>query len=213
MIISDFLISIVLFIILLFIYLKINNHDFLYNLIKITLILNFSTFYFYLIITKTFDIKLHLPIHLCYLTELGILISLILKTKRFYPILALNSLGGGITGLTNSNLMEGSSLIEYVHLYLSHFNLLLFFIIIFKEKLFISKINFIKSIILNALFFFGAIIFNYFFKSNYWFTNNKPPGENLTIILPDWPYYLLGLIIIGMISYFLTFKLLYKNKT
>tara|TARA_B100001540_G_C15645749_1_gene568763 strand:- start:217 stop:864 length:648 start_codon:yes stop_codon:yes gene_type:complete len=209
---SHFFISGILSIILLLIYFNIKNHKSLYNLLKITLIVNFSTFYLSLFYLDIFDYKIHLPIHLCYLTELGILISLILKIKNFYPLLALNSLGGGITGFTNSNLMKNAHFIEHTHLYLSHFNLLFFFVIVYKEKLFISKHNFIKSIILNGLLFFIAFIFNYFFNSNYWFTRHRPPGMNLTNLLPEWPYYLLGLIIIGLGSYYLTFRLLYKNK-
>ena len=66
-------------------------------------------------INNTFDFRTHLPIHLCYITELGIVISFILKNKTFYPVLALNSLGGGISGLTNSNLVVSSYWIEFFH--------------------------------------------------------------------------------------------------
>ena len=126
--------------------------------------------------------------------------------------MALNSLGGGITGFTNSNLLADSMLIEYTHLYLSHFNLLVFAIIVYKDKLVISNKNYIQSIALNGLLFIFILFFNANFNSNYWFTQYKPPGINLTNLLPAWPYYLLVLIMIGFISYYLTFKLFLKNK-
>ena len=111
------------------------------------------------------------------------------------PWLILNSLGGGITGFTNSNLGQDVHIIEYIHLYLSHFNLLLFSIIMFKKKFIINKIDFYKSIIINASIFFLIIWLNNLIGSNYWFTIDKPPGTNLTNILPDWPGYLIVMIL------------------
>jgi len=213
MIISNhFVISGFLSCILFLFYSKVTNTEKLYNLLTLLLVLNFLSFNIYLFSTGNFDYKIHLPLHLCYLAELGILISILFKNKKLYPWLALNSLGGGITGFTNSNLLPDSMFIEYTHLYLGHFNLLLFSIIVYKDKLIISKKNYVQSIALNGLLFILILFFNEIFNSNYWFTNYKPPGSNLTNLLPVWPSYLLVLIIIGFISYYLTFKLFLKNK-
>ena len=209
---NHFIISGFLVCILYFLYYKIKTPQKLYNLLTVLLTLNFLTFNLYLLSTSTFNYKIHLPLHLCYLTELSILVSIIFKSQIFYPWLALNALGGGITGFTNSNLLEDSMLIEHIHLYLSHFNLLLFSIIVYLNKLVISKSDLIKSSIFNASIFFGVIYFNFFFGSNYWFTSHRPSGSNLTNFLPDWPYYLLVLISIGLISYYVTFKLFLKNR-
>ena len=182
------------------------------SLLYFLLLLNFLSYNGVLLATGTYDFREHLPLHLCYATELGILLSLVLKTKILYPWLVLNALGGGITGFTNSNLIDGSHLVEYTHLYLSHFNLLLFSVIAFKDKIVISSSAFIKSIILNAFIFSVSVVFNVLFKSNYWFTSRRPDGVNLTNLLPDWPYYLLGLIAIGLASYFITFKLFSRKE-
>ena len=128
-----------------------------------------------------------------------------------YPWIVLNGLGGGITGFTNSNLPPDSLLIENIHLHLSHFNLLLFTLIAFKMKLIITTSSFLKSILLNLFIFSFVIWFNIEFGSNYWFTMSRPPGTNLALLFSDWPYYLYGLIIIGIISYCLTFKLFSRN--
>ena len=123
----------------------------------------------------------------------------------------LNSLGGGITGFLNSNLDSNSLLIEHIHLYLSHFNLILFSIYAYKIKYIITKNMLFKSFIYNFLVFFIVVVFNQIFNSNYWFTNQKPPGINLTNILPEFPYYLIVLILIGLTSYYLTYKLFSKK--
>ena len=209
---GHFIISGVLLCTLYFLYNSIKSTTILYNLLLCLLIINFLSFNSYLFITGLFDYKTHLPLHLCYLTELGILIAIIFKNHFFYPWLVLNALGGGITGFTNSNLPSDALYIEYIHLYLSHFNLLLFSMILYLNKFVISKTDFIKSIIFNMLIFFGVFYLNTLFDSNYWFTQNRPPGINLTHLLPDWPYYLVGLISIGLISYYITFKIFLKNK-
>ena len=63
----------------------------------------------------------------------------------------------------------------------------------------------------NLLIFSFVVWFNIEFGSNYWFTVSRPPGTNLALLFSDWPYYLYGLIIIGIISYCLTFKLFSRN--
>jgi len=209
---NHFFITGLLTIVLIIIFFKNKNPKNLYGLTTALLILNFLSFNTYLLLTNNFNYQIHLPLHLCYLTELGILIAIIFKTKFFYPWLLLNSVGGGISGFLNSNLPAGALFIEYTHLYLSHFNLLLFSIFLYKSKFFISKSAFIQSIIFNSIIFILIVFLNIVLESNYWFTNNKPEGFNLTLVLPEWPYYLFTLIAIGLTSYFLTFKLFTKNK-
>ena len=209
---NHLLVSSILIIIILIIFFSVKKTTTLYKILFFSLSINFISYYSILISNNFFDYTIHLPIHLCYITELGILISLILKNQRFYPILALNSLGGGISGLTNSNLVLESYWIEFSHLYLSHLNLIFFFLILFKEKFYINKKMFLKSIVLNGTIFFLTLFFNKIFGSNYWFTQNRPQGKNITLLFSDWPYYLIGLIIIGLFSYCITFILLRKNK-
>ncbi len=191
----------------------IKNTKILNKILFFSLIINFISYYLVLMINNSFDFRTHLPIHLCYITELGILISFILKNKTFYPVLALNSLGGGISGLTNSNLVVSSYWIEFFHLYLSHTNLIFFFIILYKEKFTINKKMFSISILINALIFCFAFVFNKMFGSNYWFTASKPEGKNLTLLFSDWPDYLIGLIVIGLFSYLVTYMILKTNKS
>lgn len=209
---NHFIISGLLSGVLYLLYHKVNDTAILSKVLKWLLIFNFVSFNATLLLSGAFDYKTHLPIHLCYLTELGIFLSIIFKSNILYPWLALNALGGGITGFTNSNLSENALLIEYIHLYLSHFSLILFFIIIYLNKFTISRYAFIQSTIFNALLFFAVCYFNILVESNYWFTTHRPPGSNLAQLLPDWPGYLLGLISIGLFSYYCTFKLLLKNK-
>ena len=209
---SHLLICIFLAVILLAVFLMANDTNRLSLILFISLSSNFISFNYFLIVSNHYNYTVHLPLHLCYLTEIVILCTYFLNLKFMLPWLILNSLGGGITGFTNSNLGQDVHIIEYIHLYLSHFNLLLFSIIMFKKKFIINKIDFYKSIIINASIFFLIIWLNNLIGSNYWFTIDKPPGTNLTNILPDWPGYLIVMILIGIFSYFATYRLFKLNR-
>jgi len=205
------LLTLVILVVHLSFLIKYANVIFLEKLLKLLLSFNIISYFSILLLTDTFNFKVHLPIHLCYITEIFIIISYIFNIKHFYPWIVLNSLGGGISGFLNTIMVEDSVPIEYVHHYLSHFNLLLFVVIFYKSKFIISKNDLLKSIILNLLIFSFALSFNQFFKSNYWFTRTKPPGNNLSVFFPQWPYYLLIFIFIGLVSYIFTYYLIKRN--
>jgi uncharacterized membrane protein YwaF len=52
------------------------------------------------------------------------------------------------------------------------------------------------------------IIINNLLESNYMFTQSKPPGVTFTKLMPEWPYYFLIMLLIGLISY--TLMMLFK---
>ena len=189
------------------------DYIFIKQLLNYLLIFNILFFYIILFFTDSFNYKIHLPFHLCYITELGILISVIINNDKVYPWLILNSMFGGLVGFANSNLTVDSLMIEYIHYYISHFNLLLFTIMAFKSYIYISLLDFFKSITFNSLLMILIIIFNYLFNTNYWFTSAKPDGINFAVLLPEWPYYFFLLIILGLFSYSLTFALLINNRS
>ncbi len=182
------------------------------KILILLLISNFLLFYGTLFIFNSFNYKTHLPLHLCYLTESLIFLSILFSNKLLYPWLLLNSMLGGTIGMINTNLTTNSLTIEVVHYYLSHFNLLLFTILIFKTNFYLTKIKLFRSIAINTIAFVFIIFFNFRYNTNYWFTVKKPAGLNLSFIFPEWPYYLLVLIAIGLSFYILTYSLLLKRK-
>ena len=197
------LLTIILFVILFFG----EDNNKIYRLLLFLISFTLLVFNSYLILTNSFNLKTHLPLHLCYITQLGIFLSIIFKSNFIYPWLLLNSLGGGITGLLNSDLDSDALFIELLYFYMSHFNILLFAIFLWKENYVIKKTDFFKSIFFNSTIFIFVIFLNIFLGSNYWFTKDKPSGINLTNILPEWPYYLIIMIFIGIVSYCITYKL------
>jgi len=47
----------------------------------------------------------------------------------------------------------------------------------------------------------SIIIINLILGSNYMFTFEKPPGVNFTLLMPEWPYYFMIILFIGLLFY------------
>ena len=182
------------------------------QIIKYSIIINLTIFYPYLFYSGYFNYKVHFPLHLCYLTEVFILISIFTKVGKIESWILLNSMFGGLVGFVNSNLTNESIMIEFFHFYISHFNLLLFVIIKYKLNRYITIKDLLHSIRLNLYLLFIISIFNVLFSTNYWFTLFKPDGVNLSNLFPEWPYYIFILIFLGLISYSFTFIFFIQNR-
>ena len=73
--------------------------------------------------------------------------------------------------------------------------------------------DYIQTIIHTSILVIVISTFNFFTGSNYMFTRDKPPGTTFAELMPDWPYYFIIMLIIGLIFYtllilsFFTYKI------
>tara|TARA_B110000438_G_scaffold194746_1_gene186381 strand:- start:2160 stop:2603 length:444 start_codon:yes stop_codon:yes gene_type:complete len=126
----------------------------------------------------------------------------------------LNSGVGSIAGLVNTNLTNDMHIIFFLHHYIAHFILALF-VIEYYNKISLSLKVLIISVFKTTLLLIFAFIFNNIFGTNYWFTNEKPSGNNLTLLFPESPWHLIILIMLGLLIYvglFCKFKINYNNQ-
>ena len=58
-------------------------------------------------------------------------------------------------------------------------------------------------------------IVNLLLGSNYMFTFEKPEGVNFTLLMPEWPYYFLIMLLIGILFYtiMMVVTIIVKNKS
>jgi len=200
---NHLIISSILVVLLLILWLS-KNRISLKNIILIIISIDLFFYNSFLIINELSNIINFLPLHLCYLTEVMIFFSLVLKSEKFINLIFLNSMAGGLAGLVNTNLTIDMHQIFHIHHYLAHFTLILY--TIYKSPF--IKLN--LKILLSCIFRTGVILifiklFNLIFGTNYWFTQLKPNGNNLTLIFPESPWHLFVLIFIGLFIYFLTY--------
>jgi len=185
----------------------------LFNLQKIILILCFIdliSYNFYIFTYHKSNLIGLLPIHLCYFTEIIIFIKLFFKIRLDTNFIFLNSTVGSIAGLVNNNLTIDMHSMFFLHHYLAH-SILALFVIEYYDKINLSFKNLVVSVSKTTVLLIFAFIFNSVFGTNYWFTNEKPQGNNLTLLFPDGPLYLIILIILGLLIYLALFFILKIN--
>ena len=61
--------------------------------------------------------------------------------------------------------------------------------------------DYLNAIIWTTVLVLSIIIINLLLGSNYMFTFEKPDGVNFTLLMPDWPYYFLIMLLIGLGAY------------
>ena len=175
------------------------------NIIISLISINVTIFYSYLFISGNFDSTINLPIEMCYITQILIFFYFIFDLHKIKPLLFFNSITGAIAGYLNTNMTANDHFIYHFHHYLAHSILLIFFLYMIHKKYRPTYTEFINSIIMNFAIFFSICIFNQIFATNYWFTMNKPPGTNLTLLFPEHPWYLIIMISIGILVYCITY--------
>ena len=184
------------------------------RVLLVSVLSNCSIFFIALIYLDRFNFNVHLPLHLCYLTEIAIVASLFFNNEKFSSWVLLNCSVGAVVSALNSNLIPNSLVFERIYFYTSHFNLALFVLYCYRTNFNLTFAGLISSIRINTLVLLSVSALNVIIGSNYWFTRFKPSGVNLTNIFPDWPYYLVIMVSLGILLYYLTyivFKSLQSN--
>ena len=205
-------VSTILIFLLIYIYKYKNSIDFSRLILPICT-LDLVTYYYYIISFEPENLINLLPFHLCFLTEIMIFLKILFNFQFNLNFIFLNSVVGSIAGLVNNNLTSEMHYIFFLHHYLAHFVLALFAIVnLDKVRLKYSDLK--LSVFKTSLLLTFAFIFNTIFDTNYWFTNEKPYGNNLSLLFPERPWYLIILICLGLLIYLITFLSLksYRKK-
>jgi len=199
---------------LIFLLVLINKHknsiDF-ETLILPICIFDLITYYYYVISFEPENLISLLPFHLCFLTEIMIFLKILFNFQINLNFIFLNSVVGSIAGLVNNNLTSDMHYIFFLHHYLAHF-VLAVFAIVNLDKVILEYRDLKLSVFKTSLLLAFAFIFNTIFGTNYWFTSEKPYGNNLSLLFPDRPWYLVILILLGLLIYLITFLSLKLNR-
>ena len=177
-------------------------------------IVNEIFFQFSLLFYDLWNFQNSLPLEMCYIT------ALLIPIFSYYPnIRSLKSwfffagFGGSFFAFLNTNLSEMDMVYMSVHYFFAH-GLVIFIMLILVVDGFRPKwSDYLKTIIHTSGLVCVIFIINYFLGSNYMFTMKKPPGTTFAELMPEWPYYFLIMLCIGLVCYTLMmlFGLLIKN--
>jgi len=183
--------------------------------ISYLVIFNEIAFQFNMVYYGIWSLKTSLPLEMCYLSALLIPIY-----NRYKHIRSLKTwfffagFGGSLFAFINTNLSESEQIYMSVHYFFAHGLVIFVMISIVIDGYRPRWEDYFDAIKLTTILTASIVIINLVLNSNYMFTFEKPSGVNFTILMPDWPYYFLIMLIIGLIFYTLMMVLsliLYKD--
>ena len=165
-------------------------------------VFNEIVFQAYMVYYGIWSLKTSLPMEMCYLSALLIPIYSknhhlrLLKTWFFFA-----GFGGSLFAFINTNLSEMEHIYVSIHYFFAH-GLVIFVMLSIVADGYRPKWEdyFIAIKWTTALVIF-IILTNLVLDSNYMFTFEKPAGVNFTLLMPDWPYYFLIMLCIGLSFY------------
>ena len=177
-------------------------------LFAIILLLNMITLYISSFYYHSFDYKTMLPLHLCYLANYFYIFAIILNKEKWYSYIYFLSFLGPIPAIIFFDVPSVWETFNFYLYIISHHLLVL--IGLFTFYLYPKKINIkhiVKLFVVLNIFYFLMKIFNYYFGTNYFFSEAIPPF--IIELLPFLKYFpvviileVMEIIIIGVLYSF-----------
>ena len=172
-------------------------------------------------IAGSFDVSLHLPVHLCRLSNL--LIPLVMIKRHFltFEILFFWGLSGSLQGAITPDISAGFPHFHYFRFWVGHNGIILalvYAVVVFKMRP--TPYSIWKSFIALNIFLILAVIINLVLDANYFWICGKPTtptGEHVPSILDfmgPWPWYILSAEFLALFHFvlaYLPFYFLKKN--
>ena len=165
-------------------------------------VFNEIVFQAYMVYYGIWSLKTSLPMEMCYLSALLIPIYSknhhlrLLKTWFFFA-----GFGGSLFAFINTNLSEMEHIYVSIHYFFAH-GLVIFVMLSIGADGYRPKWeDYFIAIKWTTVLVVFIILTNIVLDSNYMFTFEKPAGVNFTLLMPDWPYYFLIMLCIGLSFY------------
>ena len=150
----------------------------------------------------TWSYSTSLPLEMCYISALLIPVynkfhySRILKTWFFFA-----GFGGSLFAFINTNLSEMDQIYISIHYFFAHGLVIFIMLSIVIDGYRPLWKDYLDAIKWTTVLIILIFIINLLIGSNYMFTFEKPSGINFTLLMPEWPYYFLIMLLIGLIFY------------
>jgi hypothetical integral membrane protein (TIGR02206 family) len=143
-----------------------------------------------------------MPLEMCYLSAL-----LVPVYTRFQHYRSLQNwfffagFGGSFFALINTNLSEMAQIYTSIHYFFAHGLVIFVMLALVIDGYRPRWVDYFNAIQWTTVLVLSIIIINLILGSNYMFTFEKPPGVNFTLLMPEWPYYFMIMLFIGLMFY------------
>lgn len=157
------------------------------------------------VINGVWTLKESLPFHLCSFSVILVSIMLITDSYKLFEIQYFWGLAGATMAILTPDLTNyGFPHFRYYQFFFSHGMIItgVLYMVFVKEYLPNLK-SLLRTIMFTNLIlpFIGLI--NFFTGGNYFFIARKPVTGSLLDFLGPWPYYIIGIEVVGFIFFFL----------
>ena len=158
----------------------------------------------------TWSYSTSLPLEMCYISALLIPIynkyqdSRVLQNWFFFA-----GFGGSLFAFINTNLSQMDQIYISIHYFFAHGLVIFIMLSIVIDGYRPTWYDYLNAIKWTTILVLFIVCINFMIGSNYMFTFQKPEGVNFTLLMPDWPYYFIIMLFIG-ISFYTFMMLVFK---
>ncbi len=165
-------------------------------------LINEMLFQINMIYYGTWSVKTSLPLEMCYIS--AILIPVYTRNRDHQLLknwLFFAGFGGSFFAFLNTNLSEMSQIYISIHYFFAHGLVVFVMFTIVIDGFRPRWVDFSQAVSLTSVLIILMFGVNLIFDSNYMFTFEKPDGVNFTVLMPEWPFYFIIMLLIGLIFY------------
>ena len=165
-------------------------------------IFNEIVFQVYMIYYGIWSPSTSLPLEMCYISAL--LIPIYAKNQNIRALknwFYFAGFSGSLFAFINTNLSEMKHIYVSIHYFFAHGLVIFVMLSIVLDGYRPKWSDYFNAIQWTTILVASIITINLILGSNYMFTFDKPEGVNFTLLMPDWPYYFLIMLLIGLVAY------------
>jgi hypothetical integral membrane protein (TIGR02206 family) len=158
-----------------------------------------------------FDVKVHLPLEFCAITNFVCIVMLLTRKKTWYEVAYFWALAGAMQAIVTPDTRFAFPHFEYFQTYVHHGLLILAVLYMtIVERFRPTFRSFLKVAIITNAYLVVIFFFNLLIGSNYVFINRVPDFDTLVNVLVQvtgpWPWYVLGMEVVGAVSCLLVYS-------
>jgi hypothetical integral membrane protein (TIGR02206 family) len=204
---------IVLLSILLFVGRNVIRKNVRFLLASILLIADFSQ-HFWLIYERAWSVRSDLPLHLSDLAVIIAIVMLLTKSNNLFQFMYFAGLGSSIQAIMRPDLGKYSfPHFRYLEFFVSHGGVILaclFMVAVFKYSPTIRSMWVI--ILFVNLYAVCIFLINKAIGSNYLYIMKKPGNFSMLNMLGPWPWYLISMELVMILSFYILYSPFWKGK-
>ena len=142
----------------------------------LVMFINMVLYYGSKVVYGTFNWKVDLPFHLCFISNFLFMYTVIKKNDKLYKWVYFLAFIGPLPAILWPDNPSGYNSFNYYHQFFSHhFYLLSNMFVLYAYNWKIAKKDMLLAYLYTSLIFWFFVLFNYIFGTNYIMSSNLPP--------------------------------------